>query len=619
MTQASITDSQSTASSASVVALAGHVDHGKTALVYAMTSIMTARRHEQACGMTQNLGFAHFQSDQGKRIGVIDVPGHERYIRNMVAGLWSIDLVLLVVAANEGWMPMTQAHLEVAEAMSQARVLVCITKADLVDEQRLAELEDECLQRVLDTCEQIPEVICVSAHTGQNIDSLKRLITDQLALDCGQEVCEHEEQSTTAADRNCHLYVDRSFSVTGVGTVVTGTLVGGELAVGDRMTLQPSKQQVKVRNLQSYNRPVDRVSGSCRVAVGVKGVNYRSIGRGDCLTTCAEWQRPARELVVRLNRSNTRLKSAQVEVAIGSWNGLAQMIPISDTQLVRLQLQQDVSGYFGQPLAIIQQGGSKLIAGGRIVWLEATQRWQRRSLYRLLNQLTRDFDAPDYYRLQLELHGLIDKQSYDPTQASELAKALPLIETASHYLLQSTVEQAQSQIATLLAQPAAAISTVEFCSRLRLDKVIVEQALQQLKQDGEIHLSYQTWVAGQGQSEDDLCPSSQALLTKVRQAERTGVVADKELIGLDKKLIKNLARLKYVTLLDDSIYYDSQLYDQLVQDVLADCRVNQRLSMAHIKDRSQLSRKYSIPLANRMERDGWVRRVENDRVVLKCL
>ena len=124
-----------------VIGLAGHVDHGKTLLIKALTGITTARAHEQAIGMTQDLGFAHFDDGQGNTIGVIDVPGHERYIRNMVAGHWSLDLVLLVIAADEGWMPMTGDHLRLLKAMGVPRLLVCINKCDLVSSDELLLLE----------------------------------------------------------------------------------------------------------------------------------------------------------------------------------------------------------------------------------------------------------------------------------------------------------------------------------------------------------------------------------------------------------------------------------------------------------------------------------------------
>ncbi|QLE87460.1 selenocysteine-specific translation elongation factor [Shewanella sp. Scap07] len=606
----------------SVVALAGHVDHGKTALIHAMTGIMTARKFEQECGMTQNLGFAHFQDDSGRQIGIIDVPGHERYIRNMVAGLWSIDLVLLVVAANEGWMTMTQAHLEVASAMSHAKILVCITKSDLVDKHRLIELEEECMQRVMDACEQLPNVICVSAHTGDNITELKALISDELIESAAVPASPQQE---TQHDQNhkrhygCHLYVDRSFSISGIGTVVTGSLVGGSLAVGDSVYLMPSQQVVKVRNLQTYNQHQDEVFGTSRVAVGVKGVNYKLIQRGDCITKHPQIHQATCEIILRLNLPAKQLRNCQLEVAIGSWNGIAQAINITDTSLVRIKLKSAVSCYFGQPVALIQQGGSRLIAGGRIAWIEPVARWQRRRLYGLLDIMPEHFSIADQLKVRLQLDGVIARQHAADVNMAETVGNLALIETESHVVLASVAAHAELEIMMLLSEPAAAITTAEFESRLKLNLIVIETVLHRLKQQQKVYLTCGTWVLGQGVSEDDLCSASQNLLSKIRHAERAGLSASKQLTSTEAKLIKNLARLKYVTLLDDQIYYDAQLYEQLVRDVLTGTKQLDLLSMADIKDRTQLSRKYAIPLANRMERDGWVKRQDNHRLVLKSI
>ena len=166
----------------SVISTAGHVDHGKTALIKALTGITTVRKKEQAKGMTLDLGFAHFDDDNGNTIGVVDVPGHERFIRNMVAGVWSLDLMPLVVAADEGWMPMTTDHLNVARAMGVRDIILCINKADTVNAKTLAIVEEDALERCMTITDDIPESISVSAMTGDNIDQLRKMILRQLPI-----------------------------------------------------------------------------------------------------------------------------------------------------------------------------------------------------------------------------------------------------------------------------------------------------------------------------------------------------------------------------------------------------------------------------------------------------
>lgn len=602
-----------------VIAMAGHVDHGKTALIHALTGIMTARSFEQACGMTQNLGFAHFNGDEGQQVGVIDVPGHERYIRNMVAGLWSIELVVLVVSANEGWMPMTQAHLEVAKAMGNRPVVICITKKDLVDDEQLLALEEELLERVMDCCDEVAEVIAVSAVTGENIEQLKQLICQQLSLTTKSidneanidEVC---GRSLEQQDSKAHLYVDRSFSVPGIGTVVTGSLVGGSLEVGNSLTLMPNGQKVKVRSLQVYHQSVEKAEAVSRVAVGIKGVNYKELSRGDCLVVNPQLHSATSEIVVRLNHLPPKLKNCQVEIAIGSWHGVGQLIKISHTQLVRVKLNARVCCHFSQSIAFIQHGGSKLIASGRCVWLIEVERWQRRTLYGLLNALPKSIDDSHKVQLQLQLNGYIHRRD-----ELELPPQFEYINLGELAVMKSWYQETELTILSLLNQPSAALSSAELASQLRVNTDVLAEVLKQLKSEEKLHFSYERWVAGSGSSEDDLCQESQSLLSQIRTAERDGYILEKQAKGDIKKRLKNLARLKYVTQLEDDIYYDHALYTRLVEDILTGHIRDDRLSMSDIKQRSKLSRKYAIPLANKMERDGWVKRDENERIVLKAL
>lgn len=604
-----------------VIGLAGHVDHGKTALIHAMTGIMTARSFEQACGMTQNLGFAHFTGTHGEQIGVIDVPGHERYIRNMVSGLWSIELVVLAVAANEGWMPMTQAHLEVAKAMGNATIIICITKKDLVNESQLALLEEELLERVMDACDEVPDIISVSSHTGENIEQLKALIGHVLSTQSPMAANEvgGEDLLVTQADKaldnsDMHLYVDRSFSVSGIGTVITGSLVGGEIRVGDKLTLMPKGQVVKVRSLQVYHHAVQSAAHTSRVAVGVKGVNCNTISRGDCLVADANKYRSTHNIIVRLSHVKTQLRNCQLELAIGSWHGTGQLIKITGTSLARIKLDRPVTCYFAQPVALIQYGGSQLLASCICLWLDEVPRWQRKSLYGLLDNLPQSLHWQHLTLLKLQLGGAISKE-----QAQSLPEGVSCIVSGDWVMSASWYQQTSGLILSLLNSPTAAMATSELASRIGGNITAIAQVLSKLKSQNLIHVSYGVWVAGSGASEDDLCHESQDMLAQIRQANRAGFSLDKQAKGNSKKLLKNLSRLKYVTQIEENIYYDSQLYQTLVGDVLSGCKKMDRLSMNDIKLRSQLSRKYAIPLANKMERDGWVRRDENDRIVIKPL
>ncbi|TNJ09217.1 selenocysteine-specific translation elongation factor [Aeromonas veronii] len=610
-----------------VIGLAGHVDHGKTLLIKALTGITTARAHEQAIGMTQDLGFAHFDDGQGNTIGVIDVPGHERYIRNMVAGLWSLDLVLLVIAADEGWMQMTGDHLRLLKAMGVPRLLVCINKCDLVSSDELLLLEESLLERVMDESGMVPDIVSVSAKTGANMAALHAAIVRQLAnLPASQAAREQ------AAPR---LYVDRVFTANGTGTVLTGTLQQGRLKVGDKLRLYPADREVQVRSLQAYHQSVDEIGAVCRVAVGLKKVPHKEVARGHCLTSTVGQCEAATHLIVRLNAeslSGKALRTQEIEVALGSWHGRARFVPIKETRLARLIFASPIPCFFGQPLAIIRHGSSELLHGARIVWCGDIHPARRKALHTLLGELPDGLEHYNPATLQLGLNGYVRASRFDqrPEQVTPLGEWL---------LDNCWLAQSRDQLlATLASEP---LSAAELATRFGIALPVTQALLQQLKSEQLIRLHHDKWQQGSGESEDDLGEEAQLVLKVVRDQGKEGYEPGKlgpggvELApfitrklpaalqqglqqkGALQKQLRNLARLKYLVQLDGPIYYDATLYNQMVAAVLAGQQVGDLIDMASLKEITGLSRKYAIPFCLRMEMDGWVRREENERRVLR--
>ncbi|WP_346205936.1 selenocysteine-specific translation elongation factor [Aeromonas salmonicida] len=610
-----------------VIGLAGHVDHGKTLLIKALTGITTARAHEQAIGMTQDLGFAHFDDGQGNTIGVIDVPGHERYIRNMVAGLWSLDLVLLVIAADEGWMPMTGDHLRLLKAMGVPRLLVCINKCDLVSPDELLLLEESLLERVMDESGMVPDIVSVSAKTGANMAALHAAIVCKLG-----DMAEHHAPREQAAPR---LYVDRVFTANGTGTVLTGTLQQGRLKVGDKLRLYPADREVQVRSLQAYHQNVDEIGAVCRVAVGLKKVPHKEVARGHCLTSTVGQCEAATHLIVQLNAeslSGKALRTQEVEVAFGSWHGRARFVPIKDTRLARLIFASPIPCFFGQPLAIIRHGSSELLHGARIVWCGDIHPARRKALHTLLGELPDELEHYNPATLQLGLNGYVLASRFDdrPEQVTPLGDWL---------LDNCWLAQSRDQLlATLASEP---LSAAELATRFGIALPVTQALLQQLKSEQHIRLHHDKWQPGSGESEDDLGEEAQLVLKVVRDQGKEGYEPGKlgpggvELDpfitrqlpaalqqgllqkGALQKQLRNLARLKYLVQLDGPIYYDAELYNQMVAAVLAGQQVGDLIDMASLKEITGLSRKYAIPFCLRMEMDGWVRREENERRVLR--
>jgi len=253
-----------------VVGTAGHIDHGKTELIKAITGIDCDRlKEEKERGITTELGFAHYRLGNDVLMGIVDVPGHERFVRHMVAGAWGIDMVLLVVAADEGVMPQTREHVDICELLGLKQGIVVITKKDLVDEEMLALVTDDIKAflsgRFLDGAPIIP----VSSTTGENIDTLKDAIAaSAYAL---------PERSTLGIFR---LPVDRVFTIKGLGTIITGTCISGSIRIGEEIEIYPLLRRARIRNIQAYHEDVEEAFAGQRVALNLQGVEKHEIDRG---------------------------------------------------------------------------------------------------------------------------------------------------------------------------------------------------------------------------------------------------------------------------------------------------------------------------------------------------
>jgi selenocysteine-specific elongation factor len=267
---------------------AGHIDHGKTALVAALTGVDTDRLPaEKARGISIDLGYAPLVLPSGRRLSVVDVPGHERFVRTMVAGATGIDLYLMVVAADDGVMPQTVEHATVLTALGVEAGVVAVTKVDVADPARAA----------VEAAELLPgaEVVACSARTGAGVNEVRAALDRVAAGLPGRD----------DADGGPVLHVDRAFTIRGAGTVVTGTLWSGTVAVGDRLVLLPADRPVRVRSVQVHDEPVERAAAGQRVALNLAGVALREVARGDVVAA------PGAVAPARLLDCDLRLRDAR--------------------------------------------------------------------------------------------------------------------------------------------------------------------------------------------------------------------------------------------------------------------------------------------------------------------
>jgi selenocysteine-specific elongation factor len=317
-----------------VVATAGHVDHGKSTLVRALTGMEPDRwAEERRRGLTIDLGFAWTSLSDGEQIAFVDVPGHERFVTNMLAGLGPAPAVMLVVAADEGWKPQSEEHLQAVAALGTARLLLVVTKADLAEP---GEALAGARSRITSAGLAATGEVVVSAASGLGMDDLRRALDDLV-----------DTIPVADVDAPVRLWVDRSFSIRGAGTVVTGTLAGGALRVGDELSLLPANRRVTIRGLQSLNAAHERVQATARVAVNLRGVDRDEVERGMTLVTPDAWTSAA-EIDVLTEPSGL---PASVVVHLGAAAVPATLRPLG-TRAARLRLSRPLPLHYGDRILL---------------------------------------------------------------------------------------------------------------------------------------------------------------------------------------------------------------------------------------------------------------------------
>ena len=358
---------QAAASPVHVVATAGHVDHGKSSLIVRLTGIDPDRwEEEKRRGLTIDLGFAWCTLPSGREIGFVDVPGHERFVRNMLAGVGPVRLVLFVVAADEGWKPQSEEHLAIVDVLGAQGGLVALTKKDLVDDATMLARSEDVRARLAGTVLEGATVVPCSAETGQGLDELRR------------EVDRMVEAAPAPEDvGRPRIHIDRSFTIRGAGTVVTGTLTDGTLSVGDEVVVHPEGTRARIRSLQTHRRPVPLARPVSRVAANLVGPSKEDVERGDVLARPGQW-RPTMVLEARIHPVRGISHDLSARGAYKLYVGSAERdtrlrlydrthLRQGEAALVRLRLSRPVVVDVGDRFVLREAGRRETVAGGVVL------------------------------------------------------------------------------------------------------------------------------------------------------------------------------------------------------------------------------------------------------------
>lgn len=593
-----------------VLGTAGHVDHGKTTLIKALTGIDADRLpEEKERGLTIDLGFAHFRSPSGGTIGVVDVPGHERFIRNMVAGAWGLDGALLVAAADDGWMYQSENHLKVLSAMGVNAVILVITKIDLVSREQAEQVKKSALDAAGGLIGRRLPAAAVSAESGEGLEELKNIIFSLL------------EGRAASPDGAVRLWVDRSFTVPGAGTVVTGTLRGGGLEKSSPLRLHPGNKPVRLRGIQIYGEESTRALAPCRTALNLGNVPVESVGRGCCLVEPDSDFSSAGEVLLRIedgwkDTGQTPLKNhSRLEFALGTAHAEGTIHFIRDgeggeTSCARVVLGRPLPCRFGQPVVIIRKGGSRILGAGRILRQGPTTREERRILAGSAGLISRNFSREDQRLLTLMIRGFLPRET-GHVPGEEARKPIRIL--GDWILHEPFLLKRRKEIQKLIASPGG-MSGEELAGKLEIPRGLIEAIIKEGM--GEDGITEKNGRFLQKTGGNNLSPRATDLLRRIEDAGKAGWDPVREKIPGARQELRILGRENLIIPLTDTLFYSRGVYDEVAAVILDGMSKGDRFTIALTKERTGLSRKYIIPLLNRMEEEKRVKREDNERIVL---
>jgi selenocysteine-specific elongation factor len=623
-----------------VVGTAGHVDHGKSTLVKALTGIDPDRlAEEKARAMTIDLGFAWLTLPGGQRVSVVDVPGHERFIKNMLAGVGGIDAALLVIAADEGPMPQSEEHLAILDLLGVDRGVVVLTKVDAVDVDWLDLVREEVRERIAETSLAHSPIVPVSALTGEGLPELLAALQEILATSPGKP---HAHSP--------RLPVDRVFSVSGFGTVVTGTLSGGSIAIGDELRLYPHDRRVRVRGLQSHQQKVTRAMPGSRTAVNLTGVTVEQIARGDVLAPPG-LMIPSQRLDARLRLlpgSPLSLKqNAEVDFFIGAAELPARitlldrdLLQPGDSAWVQLRFRSPIASMKSDRFIIRRASPSETIGGGEVIAPNPIR--HRRFRPETLQALeTLAAGSPDEILLHeleqrpREIRDLrsrtpgLDAKRVDEALAQLVAEgdvvvlgardrpAIPGDFVLASSLWDATLERLTDVVRGYHAsQPARpGIAREEARSRMNdlparlFDDMIASAAASGVVVDDGATLRLPDFHVS-------LAPASRASADAFVAAARAQPFAPPgpREFALDPETLAALEHLGEIEKIADGVYFTPEAWRQLVADTLGFIDNHGTLTLAQFRDHFGTSRKYAQAALEHLDRLTYTRRVGDDRV-----
>jgi len=627
-----------------IVGTAGHIDHGKTALVKALTGIDADRlEEEKRRGITIDIGFAHLElpatNGESIRIGFIDVPGHERFVRNMLAGIGGIDLVLLVIAADESIKPQTREHFDICRLLAVRGGITALTKSDLVDKETLdvARLEVEEFVRGSFLDVSRAPIVEVSSMTGAGLEQLKQELR-KLA----QDVAGRDSRIIP------QLPIDRVFSMKGFGTVVTGTLIAGTIRKEDELEIFPQQTKIRVRGIHVHGQPMDEAVAGQRTAVNLAGASVEELTRGMVLSPPATFE-PTKRLDVSLSllqsakplkqRARTHFHSYTMEsiaeVFLYEENPLAP----GDEAFAQLRLAGSTLLLPGDRF-IIRQFSPVMTIGGGVVLdnappLKVRDKAAHLDFLSILKTGSRaDVLQARVKRAERRGMNIADAVAQTGCMSQEIittASAIPnIVQIGESLVSASAIEQIGAAIVSTLDDfhrqncLVSGMSKEELRDRLAVPALIFETILDQAFKANKVELAGDlVRLPGRGVVMKDEEAESKSIIENAFASAGLKVPALKDILAglkIDKvraqKIVTLLLRDKTLIKISDDLVFHSSALQNLKNCLSSEKTKSPKIDVARFKDVTGVSRKYAIPLLEYLDREHITRRVGNERLIL---
>lgn len=622
-----------------ILGTAGHIDHGKTTLIKALTGRETDNlKEEKQRGISINLGFTYFDLPSKKRVGIVDVPGHEKFIKNMLAGACGIDIVLLVVAADEGVMPQTVEHLDILNYLGVKKGIIVLTKCDLVDEDFISLVKDEVKEKTKGLFIENAPIVEVDSVSGRGLEELVKKI-DEISEDI-------EEKKIDAPAR---MSIDRVFSLKGFGTIVTGTLIEGKISIDDEMIIYPSEKKVKVRNLQVHGCDVKTAYAGQRTAINLSNIKVSEIQRGDVI---AETGSVEESMMIDVNISlvehcKKSLKHwDRIRVFHGTKQILCRIVPLNEDEIpygesgyAQLRLEEKIVAKKGDRFIIRSYSPMDTIGGGIIIdtapkkhkiydesVIETLKIKEKGELKDIIEEYLK-LNLSNYITLKDLISYTGDKEEYVKEGLDVLIKENKVIPVNKYYLHISHYNKLKDKTMDILNKYhkqyrlRKGILKEELRSRVDSKLKVKDMDIILNKMDEDKQIKVRDNLVSNYEFEVVFNQKQLSIKKEIENITRKNklscLVTKDEICNKNKFYEEVLEALIGDTIqkLDDTYYVDKDIYENMKNELINYLKQNNQITVAQFRDITNSNRKTSIAILEHFDRNRITKRIDDKRVL----